>query len=73
MAPEHAPAFERFFGEAVLALACRAAGDEAGFETAREAARRHRDALPDDERGWCADDWALIDDGPAAAGPSARA
>lgn len=48
-----APAFERFFGVAVQALAHRAAGDAAGFDAARRAALQQLDAVPADERRWC--------------------
>jgi hypothetical protein len=51
-----APAFEQFFGYAVLALAQRAAGDVAGFEGSREEARRLFDLVPADERHWCTSD-----------------
>jgi hypothetical protein len=49
-----APAFERFFGAAVHALACRAGGDAAGFEASRDAALREYAQVPQSERGWCA-------------------
>jgi len=48
-----APAFERFFGHAVLALAQRARGDSAGFEVSREQAGRLFAQVPADEQGWC--------------------
>lgn len=48
-----APAFERFFGYAVLALAQRAAGEPAAFEAARERARQCFEQVPGDERRWC--------------------
>lgn len=48
-----APAMERFFGQAALAAARRAAGETAGFDAARQAARRHFDAVAADERHWC--------------------
>jgi tetratricopeptide (TPR) repeat protein len=48
-----APAFERFFGYAVLALAQRSAGDTTGFETAREQALRLFAQVPEEERRWC--------------------
>lgn len=53
-AANDAPAFERFFGDAVLALACRAAGDAAGFEASRRAALAWHGQVPAEERGWCA-------------------
>jgi hypothetical protein len=55
-----APAFERFFGAAALAMACRAAGDEAGFTAAREAAAAWREQVPPDERAWCDADWQAL-------------
>jgi hypothetical protein len=48
-----APAFERFFGYAVLALAQRSAGDEPGSEAARGQALRLFAQLPEEERRWC--------------------
>jgi tetratricopeptide (TPR) repeat protein len=51
-----APAFEQFFGHAVLALAQRAAGGIAGFEASRAEARRLFDLVPADERQWCVSD-----------------
>jgi hypothetical protein len=48
-----APAFERFFGVAVHALACRAAGDAQGFEALRRAALDHHARVPAEERQWC--------------------
>jgi hypothetical protein len=53
-AANDAPAFERFFGAAVHALACRAGGDAAGFEASRDAALREYAQVPESERGWCA-------------------
>ena len=53
-AAHDAPAFERFFGDAVLALACRSGGDAAGFEASRRAALAWYGQVPADERGWCA-------------------
>lgn len=55
-----APAFERFFAFAVLAVAQRAAGNADGFAAAREEARRHYEQVPADERAWCADDLAEL-------------
>lgn len=55
-----APAFERFFGAAALAMACRAAGDEAGFAAARGAAAAWREQVPVDERAWCDADWNAL-------------
>ena len=51
-----APAFEQFFGYAVLALARRATGDDLAFAAAREHALRLYARVPDDEREWCAAD-----------------
>jgi len=48
-----APAFERFFGHAVLALAQGAAGNTAVFERSRQAARHWVEQVPQDERAWC--------------------
>lgn len=53
-AANDAPAFERFFGEAVLAIAQRSAGDSAGFAAARERALALFTQVPDDEQQWCA-------------------
>lgn len=55
-----APAFEQFFGYAVLALAQRGAGDAAGFADSRAQALRLYDAVPEDERQWCATELAEI-------------
>ena len=49
-----APPFECFFGEAVLAIAQRSAGDHAGFATSRERALALFAQVPDDEQQWCA-------------------
>lgn len=51
-----APAFEHFFAHAVLALACRAAGNAEAFQLERQAAMGHFDQLADDEKKWCEDD-----------------
>jgi tetratricopeptide (TPR) repeat protein len=48
-----APAFERFFGYAVLALAQRSAGDATGSDAAREQALRLFAQVPEEERRWC--------------------
>jgi hypothetical protein len=45
--------FERFFGHAVLALALRASGDAAGFESERAQARACFNEVAADDRGWC--------------------
>lgn len=52
-AAHDAPAFERFFGHAVHALAARAMGDTAAFAASRAAALAQHALLPDSERGWC--------------------
>ena len=56
-----APAFERFFGHAALALAQRAAGDVAAFEASRQAARHWLEQVPQDERAWCDADLAELE------------
>ncbi|MEY2687249.1 MAG: hypothetical protein RL375_1447 [Pseudomonadota bacterium] len=48
-----APAFEHFFGQAVLALGQRAAGHTAAFEQARDAALAAYATLAADEQPWC--------------------
>lgn len=48
-----APAFERFFGHAVLALAHRAAGQADAFTAERERALAQLARVPGDERAWC--------------------
>lgn len=48
-----APAFERFFAHAVLAIALRAAGDRAAFESARADALAWHARVAPDERPWC--------------------
>jgi hypothetical protein len=48
-----APAFEQFFGYAVLARAHRAAGNLDSFEAARTAAFSSFEQVPDEERQWC--------------------
>lgn len=59
-AAHDAPAFERFFAQAVLAIAERAAGNAAGFAAACAAARQQYEQVPADERAWCADDLAEL-------------
>lgn len=49
----NAPAFERFFGHAVLAIIDRAAGDMRGFETSRQAALAQYGLVPVNEQPWC--------------------
>ncbi len=56
-----APAFERFFGHAVLALAQRAAGDVDAFETSRQTAHHWLAQVTLDERTWCDGDLAELD------------
>jgi hypothetical protein len=48
-----APAFERFFGHAALAVARRAVGDRAAFEAARADALAAFEQVPDDLKAWC--------------------
>src|SRR6476661_10637811 len=48
-----APAFERFFGHAVLALAHRAAGQGNVFATERDHALALLNQVPEGERAWC--------------------
>lgn len=55
-----APAFERFFGHAVLALAWQADGDEARFRAARQQALDQLAQVPEAERSWCAADLAEL-------------
>jgi hypothetical protein len=55
-----APAFERFFGYAVLAVAHRAAGSPGAFAAARDEALAQYGQVPEDERQWCAADLAEI-------------
>lgn len=51
-----APAFERFFGDAVLAIAERRAGNLPGFEAARRRALEQYAMIAADERSWCETD-----------------
>jgi tetratricopeptide (TPR) repeat protein len=48
-----APAFEEFFGYAVLAVAQRDAGNGEAFETSRQRALALLEKVPPDERQWC--------------------
>jgi hypothetical protein len=48
-----APAFENFFGQAVLALAYRAAGNSDAFAARRDLALAELAQVPDDEKTWC--------------------
>jgi tetratricopeptide (TPR) repeat protein len=51
-----APAFERFFGYAALAVAQRKAGDLGSFEVSRERALELFEQVPQVERQWCESD-----------------
>jgi hypothetical protein len=55
-AANEAPAFERFFAVAVLALAQRAAGNAAASSEARAAAFAFYAQVPADDRRWCDDE-----------------
>ncbi|HEV8501823.1 MAG TPA: hypothetical protein VGR63_09590 [Casimicrobiaceae bacterium] len=57
----HAPPFEFFFGYAALALARRAAAENAAFEDARTRALALYESLADDERPLAAADLAAIE------------
>ena len=48
-----APAFERFFGHAVLAVAHRDAGEVDAFHASRREATRWHVEVPEGERHWC--------------------
>jgi hypothetical protein len=48
-----APAFELFFGQAVLALGLRATGNSAGYDEARAAALAAYTEVVADEQPWC--------------------
>ena len=52
-AANDAPAFELFFGYAVLALARHADGDHAAFAASRERALEQHALVPADEHVWC--------------------
>jgi hypothetical protein len=52
--------FERFFGYAMLALARRAAGDKAGFATARAEALRLHARIAAEEQPWCRSELAAL-------------
>ena len=56
-----APAFERFFADAALALALRTAGDASGAAAARERALRRLDDVAADERPFCEADRAALE------------
>jgi len=51
-----APAFECFFGNAVLSIAHRTAGDAAAAEASRRDALRWHEQVSEDERPWCRSD-----------------
>ena len=51
-----APAFEQFFGHAVLALAQRAVGDAQAFAVTRERAQAFFEQVPVAEQRWCESD-----------------
>lgn len=55
-----APAFERFFGHAALAIAHRASGDAAAFDVTRRDALRWHEQVPESDRPWCAADLETI-------------
>jgi len=55
-ASHDAPAFERFFGHAVLALTQRAAGDARASAASRDLALQHHARIPADEQVWCKTD-----------------
>lgn len=55
-----APAFEQFFGFAVLALAQRSAGDREASEANRAEAMRQLERVSEEERAWCAADLAEL-------------
>ena len=57
-----APAFERFFGHAALALAQRAAGNRNGFLTARHDALEWHRNVPPEDRTWCEPDLSALAD-----------
>ena len=59
-AANDAPAFEQFFGHAVLALALRAAGDVEGFRASRAQALRLFALVAPDEQSWCKADLAEL-------------
>jgi tetratricopeptide (TPR) repeat protein len=55
-----APAFERFFAEALLARIEQRSGDAAAFEDAKARALEHYVAIPVDEQKWCRDALAAL-------------
>jgi tetratricopeptide (TPR) repeat protein len=52
----NAPAFEKFFAFAVLAMAQRAADDRKSFAVSRERALGELERVPEDEKQWCESD-----------------
>ena len=66
-----APAFEQFFGYAVLALAQRAAADVTGFAASAERARQLYELVPEAERQWCQSDLRLAKPSDTARGHNA--
>jgi hypothetical protein len=58
-----APAFERFFAHAVLALASRGMGNAQAFNSQRETAMRLFGEVPEEMREWCADECKELDAG----------
>ncbi|HSH90545.1 MAG TPA: hypothetical protein VK996_11220 [Ramlibacter sp.] len=52
----NAPAFEKFFAFAVLAMAHRAADDRKSFAESRERALRELEQVPEEEKQWCESD-----------------
>ena len=57
-----APAFERFFGHAALALAHRESGDAEAFGASRRHAFACYEQVPDGERTWCEADLKALAD-----------
>lgn len=58
---QDAPAFERFFAHAVLALAARQAGDTSSFAAERKAAIAWQGQVPAEEQSWCQADRAELE------------
>ncbi|MBS1911362.1 MAG: hypothetical protein JST22_05195 [Bacteroidetes bacterium] len=57
-----APAFELFFGHAVLALAQRGAGNQEAFQAERHSALEQYALVSEDDRVWCAGDLKELGD-----------
>jgi tetratricopeptide (TPR) repeat protein len=55
-ADHEAPAFERFFGQAMLALALAGTSDAAAARAAGDEAMRLLGQVPAEDRAWCGDD-----------------